>query len=460
MATQTLTPPPGPKTRWPLANMGVFKNGFLEFLMEMRENYGDVCQFKIATRKMALVCDPDVVRDILVTNNKNFTKSRGLRVMGRFLLGNGLLTNEGESHRKQRRLIQPAFTKQRIDQYAEDMIACTLKSMSKWEDGATIDMDDEMMQTALAIAARTMFGAEVDGEAEEISNAMSEAMSVFEMLADPLMPIKQNLPLPRNRRIAKARERIDATIFRMIADRRAEGRHRGDFLDILLSARDEDDKTGMTDRQVRDEAITLFLAGHETTANAMTWAWHLLSTHEDVQEKMCAEVTRVCGGRPPNADDVPQLQYTRQVFAESMRLYPPAHSFGRLPIEDYDTGHGVLTAGTTIILSPYVMHRHPKYWPNAEQFLPDRWLPEEIEKRPKTAYIPFGGGPRVCIGEPFAWVEGILVLAAIAREWKVAPCPGHKVEHQALVTLRPRYGMRLITQRRNKKANGKSTEAA
>lgn len=447
MATMSL--PPGPRTRWPLANVSVFKEGFLEFLTSMREEYGDVCMFKVANRQMALICDPEVARRMLVTDNKNFTKSRGLRVMGKMLLGNGLLTNEGESHKRQRKLIQPAFTKQRIDGYAGDMVDCTAQAMAKWTDGDIIDMDDEMMETALAIAARTMFGAQVEGEAQEISHAMNEAMKVFDMLADPLLPLKQHLPLPRNRRIAKARARIDETIYRMIEQRREAADDRNDFLNILLKARDEDDNKQMSDRQVRDEAITLFLAGHETTANAMTWAWHLLSIHPEIQEAVHAEAIRVCGDRLPTAADVPNLTYTRMVFAESMRLYPPAHSFGRLPIEDYDTGYGVIPAGTTIIFSPYVMHRHPDYWPDAEAFIPERWTPEEVEKRPKMAYIPFGGGARVCIGEPFAWIEGILVLAAMAREWRFSPVKDHVVEMEPLVTLRAKYGMKLRAEKRS-----------
>jgi len=450
--------PPGPRSWSPLANVGAYKRGFLDLLMSMRAEYGDFCRFRIVNREIFLVNDPEVIRRMLVTDARKFIKSRGLQVMGRRLLGRGLLTNEGEDHRRQRRLIQPAFTKQRIAGYADDMVACAVRSRDSWRNGAVIDMDAEMMETALAVAGRTMFGAEVESEAKEISDAMTEAMGVFEMLADPFITITEKLPLPRNKRVAQARKRIDDTVYRMIEQRRKEDRDRGDFLGILLNAREEG--TGMTDQQVRDEAITLFLAGHETTANAMTWTWYLLTQHPEVQEKLHEEAVSVLGDREATADDFPNLEYTRRVFAESMRLYPPAHSFGRQNLEDYPVGDHVIPEGSTIIISPYVVHRHPAHWNEPDMFDPGRWAPEEVEKRAKTAYIPFGGGPRVCIGEPFAWMEGVLIIATIAKRWRFGLQPGHNVELQPLVTLRPRYGMRLIAHDRQAKSAKKPEEAA
>lgn len=448
MAQRPVAWPPGPRTRSPFANMSAFRRGFLEFIEGLRRDHGDFVHFKLATRHMVLVNDPAAIRDILVTNNKNFTKSRGLRILGKKLLGAGLLTNEGASHRRQRKLISPAFHPQRIDAYGEDMVAATLKGMDRWTDGGVIDMDDEMMRAALAIAAKTMFGADVDDEADEISDAMTESMKVFEMLGDPFFVLTEKLPLPRNIRMKQARARIDATIYRMINQRRQDGVRRGDFLDILLNAQDDDGSGGMTDQQVRDEAITLFLAGHETTANAMTWTWYLLATHPEIQERMAEEVTRVLGDREAAPGDMAKLPYTRQVFSEGMRLYPPAHTFGRQNIDDYEMGPYMIPAATTFLISPYLVQRHPDYWEDAERFDPDRWTEEAIAARPRGAYIPFGGGPRTCIGENFAWLEGILVLATVAKRWRFAMEPGHVVEKLPLITLRPKYGLRLIAERR------------
>jgi cytochrome P450 len=452
--------PPGPRNWSPLANLGAFRRDFLGLIMDMRATYGDTVYFRLGLRDIFLISDPNAIRDILVKDNKNFIKSRGLQMLGRRLLGKGLLTSEGNLHRRQRKLIQPAFHKMRIDNYGEAMVDCTQRRSETWVDDAPIDMDEEMMKTALAIAAKTMFGAEVDEEADEISDAMTEAMNIFDQLANPLMAITEKLPLPRNKRVQQARERIDRVVYRMIAQRRKENEDRGDVLSLLLRAQDEDDGSVMTDQQVRDEAITLFLAGHETTANAMTWTWYLLSQHPEVVAKLQQEVDSVLEGRAPTLEDVPRLPYTRQVFAEGMRLYPPAHSFGRQPLEDYQLGDYVFPAGSTIIISPYVMHRHPQYWENPEAFDPERWRPEVAEQRPKMVYIPFGGGPRVCIGEPFAWLEGILVIATIARNWNFSLANGHQVVPQPLVTLRPRYGMKMIAHRRGKAGSGKREVAA
>jgi len=458
---KTLRLPPGPRTRSPLANLGAYRKGFLKFLLSMREQYGDVVHFKMGARHIVLVSDPHYIRDILVKDNKNFIKSRGLQMLSRRLLGKGLLTSEGELHRRQRRLIQPVFHKQRIDAYSETMVDCTARRSTGYVDGAPLDMGEEMMKTALAIAAKTLFGADVDEEADEISDAMTEAMNIFDLLADPFVAITEKLPLPRNKRIKQARDRIDATVYRMIEERRASAEDRGDLLSLLLKAQDEDDGTVMTDQQLRDEAITLFLAGHETTANAMTWTWYLLSQNPDAVEKLHEEVDRVLEGRLPALQDVPNLHYTRMVFAESMRLFPPAHSFGREALEQYKIGDYDVPKGATIIISPYLMHRHPRYWDNPEVFEPERWLPEKAEARPKTVYIPFGGGPRTCIGEPFAWLEGVLVVATLARHWQFSLAQGHPVDVQPLVTLRPKHGMKMVAHRRPSAHSGQnSTEAA
>jgi cytochrome P450 len=274
-------------------------------------------------------------------------------------------------------------------------------------------------------------------------------MGGWSQLMSPFYDLLRRLPLPSNRRIQQGRDRLDATVLRLISDRRASGKDQGDLLSMLLLAQDEEgDNSGMTDQQVRDEAMTLFLAGHETTANALTWTWYLLSQHPAVESQLHAELDTVLAGRVPTAEDVPLLRYTRMVLAESMRLYPPAWVIGRRALNDYEIPPYTIPANSLLLMSPYVMHRDPRYFPAASDFDPQRWTPEAQAERPKFSYFPFGGGPRQCIGEAFAWMEGILLIATIAQYWRLRLVPGHPVEPRPLITLRPKYGMRMVLERR------------
>ncbi len=426
-----------------------FRRDPVKFLMDAHRDYGDLVHMRFGSQHLYLLNRPDYIRDVLTTNSGNFIKSRGLQVAKR-VLGEGLLTSEQDFHHRQRRLVQPAFHRQRIAGYASVMVDYAARTAGRWRDGETLDMRDEMMRLTLAIVAKTLFNADVETEAGEIGEALTAVIEYFNRLLFPFSDFMEKLPLERNRRYQQAKARLDATIYRIIADRRASGRDYGDLLSILLQAQDtEGNGGGMTDLQVHDEAITLFLAGHETTANALTWTWYLLSEHPEVEAKLHGEIDQVLGGRLATFEDVPRLAYTEKVLTESMRLFPPAWVIGRQALHDYPIGDYVAPGGSVLLMSQYVMHHDPRYFAEPDAFKPERWTPEAEAALPKFAYFPFGGGPRLCVGEPFAWIEGVLLLATLAQRWKMRLVPGHPVALQPLITLRPMYGMRMTITRRD-----------
>lgn len=443
--------PPGPRPRFPLELLARFRSDRLSFLLDLA-SYGDVSHLELQGRHFYLLNHPDLIQDVLVTNDRLFVKSRALQVARR-LLGDGLLTSEGDFHLRQRRLVQPAFHRQRMAAYGEVMAAYAARSSERWSaQGAAlaVDMSEEMMRLTLAIVGKTLFDADVEGEAQEIGKSLTEALHGLSRTLLPGGERLEKLPLPANQRAEEARQRLDATIYRLIRERRASGEDCGDLLSMLLAARDEDGKEadGMSDQQVRDEAMTLFLAGHETTANALTWTWYLLSQNPVEERQLHAEVDRVLGGRIPTMDDIPNLPYTRMALSEAMRLCPPVYAIGRQAVEDYEVRGYLLPAGSTVFLSQYVMHRDSRYWFDAERFDPNRWTPEAQARRPKFTYFPFSAGPRVCIGESFAWTEGIFVLATLAQHWQARLVLGHPVTPEPLITLRPKFGMRMTLHRR------------
>jgi cytochrome P450 len=433
----------GPKGKPLVGSLFEFRRDPLGFLAGLARIYGDIAHFKLGPQNVYLFNHPDYIKDVLVTRQRNFVKSRGLVLAKRFL-GEGLLTSEGEFHRRQRQLVQPAFHRQRINSYANVMVDFGARTRDRWQPGMTLDMAQEMMRLTLAVVAKTLFDAEVENEAQDIGKALTEVVQLFGRVTLPFAELLDKLPLPSNRRFQKARQRLDATIYRIINERRKDREDRGDLLSMLLLAQDEEgDGRGMSDLQVRDEAMTLFLAGHETTANALTWSWYLLSQHSEAEARMHAEVDEVLERRLPGFDDVARLRYTEMVFAESMRLYPPAWVIGRRALADYAVNSNTIPARSVILMSPYVMHRDPRYFPDPLKFNPDRWATEAREARPKFSYFPFGGGPRVCIGESFAWMEGVLLLATLAQRWRLRLVPNQPVVPQPLITLRPKYGMRM-----------------
>lgn len=411
--------------------------------MGLAREYGDLPHFRLTSYPAYLLNHPDLVREVLVTQQNKFVKSLALQ-RARILLGNGLLTSEGDFHRRQRRLAQPAFHRDRLASYAQVMIACAKRTRDRWTEGAPINVAEEMMRLTLDIVARTLFSADVESQAPEIGEALTTVLKMFRLLLLPFADLLEKLPLPPVRRFEKARARLDATIYGLIEERRKSGRDTGDLLSMLLLAQDEEGDGGrMTDTQVRDEAMTLFLAGHETTANALTWTWYLLSQNPECENRLHCELDSVLGGREATSADLPSLRYTEMVFSEAMRLYPPAWAIGRMAVEECELRGVKIAPGSICLASPYVMHRDPRWFPDPQRFDPERWTPEARETRPKFSYFPFGGGARVCIGERFAWMEGVLVLATLAQNWKLRLVADQKVDVQPLITLRTKYGMRM-----------------
>ena len=434
--------PPGPRNPPLVGQIPAFRSDPLGFLERTAAKYRDLAYFRLGPQHVFLVNEPDLIREVLVVNQANFTKSRALQ-RARILLGEGLLTSEGDLHLRQRRLVQPAFHRPRLIGYSKIMSEYAIRARDRWRDGQTVDVASEMMRLTLAIVGATLFSADVEREAAEIGEALTAILHMFNLLMMPFSEYLEKLPLPSIRRFEKARARLDQTIYGMIAERRASAEDRGDLLSMLLLARDEDGAGGMSDQQVRDEALTLFLAGHETTAQALTWSWYLLSQNPDCEARLHEEVDRVLEGRAPAFEDLPHLKYTEMALAEAMRLYPPAWAIGRKSIEEFQLGGYIIPKGSILILAPYVTHRDARYFSEPERFDPTRFTPEARESRPKFSYFPFGGGARVCIGERFAWMEGVLALAAVAQKWRLRLVPGHRVAPLPLITLRTRHGMKM-----------------
>ena len=419
------------------------KTGFLTRQAAM----GDVTYMKFGPQPAFFINNPEMIRDMFVVNADKFRKGRALQ-RSRAMLGNGLLTNEGAAHLRQRRMIQPAFHRNRIAEYAKSMVEYADKTANSWSDGEVRDIDKEMMHLTLEIVGKTLFNTEVGDEANQIGAAMTTLVELFNFLLLPFSEYLEKLPLPHSIRFKRARKTLDTVMYGIINERRRSGKDEGDLLSMLLIAQDEDDGTTMTDEQVRDEALTLFLAGHETTANAMTWTWYLLSQNPAAEAKLHEELHRVLGPdgdrRLPTMDDLPDLKYTEAVFAESMRLYPPAWAIGRNVAVAHDFGGYTAKPGTLILTSPYVMHRDTRFWENPNDFRPERWETQSVkEAGQRNIYFPFGGGVRRCIGESFAWTEGILLIATLASKWKLSMVPDQKFGLLPQITLRPKFGMKM-----------------
>jgi cytochrome P450 len=445
--------PPGPRSKFPGQLIYSFQRDRLGFLLRAQRKYGDVVHFRVRGRPFYVFAHPDAVRDVLVTHDAKFIKGPALR-NAKTTLGEGLLTSEGDFHRRQRRLTQPAFHPNRVAGYAGPMTQYAQEQADAWRDGTVVNVHEEMMQVTLRVVAKTLFDADVREEVDEIGRAMDIAVNMFTRAMSPFGPILNRLPLPSNFRFKRAYARLLATIDRFIAERHASGVDRGDLLSMLIRTHEDEyvpgDDMAMSDKQLRDECMTLFTAGHETTANALTFALHLLAHHPDVQRKLHEEIDRVLAGdRLPTREDVDRLSFTHNVIAESMRLYPAAWAIGRESKEAVEIGGYVMPAGAVVLLAPWVMHRDPRFWPDPEQFNPDRWSSESERDRPRWSYFPFGGGSRSCIGEAFAWMEAVLVLATIARHWQVEAASPRHPPLQPTITLRPKHGLAVRVTRRS-----------
>jgi cytochrome P450 len=449
----TISAPPGPPRRLLGGNLADFRSGRLDFLTRCAREYGDIVSLRFGPRRILLVSRPDLIESVLVAQSRSFIKHFALR-LNPLVLGNGLLTSEGDFWLRQRRLIQPAFQRSRLASFAPTMVGYTQRLLARWQAGETRDIVPEMMRLTMQIAAKTLFDADVAEHARDVGTALQTLQENFIARFNSILPPPLWLPTPTNRRLKGAIAQLNELIYGMIRARRAGGEERNDLLSLLLHARDED-STQMTDRQLRDEAMTLFLAGHETTALALSWAWHLLATHPEAEARLAAEVADVLHGRAATVDDIPGLRYTDSVALEAMRLYPPAYVVGREAIVDCDVGGYRVRRGTTVLMSQWVVQRDARFFDKPGIFYPERWLnavspvigPGESGVRdssgglPKYAYFPFGGGPRVCIGNNFAMMELVLVLATIAQQYRFTQHPGQEVVPWPTFTLRPNPGI-------------------
>ena len=407
----------------------------------LHATYGNIAHYRFMGTLLVFINDPEYIREILINQASSFVKERTVRRM-KILLGEGLITSDDPIHIRQRRIAAPAFHRQRIAAYGDQIVASAAAHRDRWQPGQSIDISAAMMSLSLEIVARTLFDTEVTDDIRRINDEVNTIMDLYNFLvAFPRMESVLHLPIPGIIKFRRSKDRLDAVVNRLIAQHKASGTDKGDLLSMLLSSRDEEDSqhTGMSDEQVRDEVLTIFLAGYETVANALTWTWYLLSQNPEIEAKLHAELNTVLApDRLPTLADYPRLRYTEQVFAESMRLYPPAWAMGRMSTKPVVLGPYRIPPGAHFFFSQYMISRTPAYFPDPLRFDPDRFTPENKAARPKFAYFPFGGGSRQCIGEGFAWMEGVLSIASIAQRWRMTYLGTTPPIPQAKITLRPR----------------------
>ncbi len=422
--------PAGPSEGLKRWSLGPLNNNPLEYFTKVAREYGDIAGMRVLNFKTIFINHPDLIEEVLVTNARKYSKGRVLRA-NRHVFGEGLLTSEGEFWLRQRRLAQPAFHRARIASYAATMVEYTQRMLNGWRGGEERDAHQEMMRLTLQIVGKTLFDADVERDAQAIF-------------------VPHWLPTPTNLRAKREIAQIEKILYRIIGERRASGRDAGDLLSMLLSAQD-DDGSRMTDRQLRDEAITLFLAGHETTASTLSWTWWMLAQNPTMEAKLHAELDAVLGDRAPSLDDLPRLAYTGHIITESLRLYPAAWGMARLVVEDHEIAGYPVTKGMGVAMAQWVVHRDPRWYDAPEEFRPERWEDDLLKRLPRFAYFPFGGGPRQCIGNTFALMEATLILATIARKFRLRLVANHPVVPLASITLRPRHGVRVMLESREKK---------
>jgi len=435
---------PGPRGGI-LGSLELMRNP-LPFMMKTFAEYGDVVRYRVLNSHVYLIAHPDGVQHILQGNNRNYDKSSFDYQLLKRQLGEGLLTSDGPLWLRQRRLIQPVFHRQRVAALGEMMAQLTLEMLESWamlaREQRPFDVAVEMMRLTLRIVGRALLSLEIGAQADTVAasvTTLNEAFGEFNLI-DVFAPF---IPTARRRKLRAAVSALDAIVYGIIAERRRTGVDMGDLLSMLLAARDEETGEGMNDQQLRDEVLTLILAGHETTANALAWTFYLLSQNPEAERKLGAELREVLNGRAPTVADLANLSYTRMVIDESMRIYPPAWAVSRAALEEDEIGGFRIPKGAVVTPSQYVTHRHPGFWTEPERFDPERFTPDRTESRPRFAYFPFGGGPRLCIGNTFALTEATLVLAVVAQRYRLRLTPGHPIELQPLVTLRPRYGVKV-----------------
>jgi cytochrome P450 len=440
--------PPGPKGKLLTGNLAELRQDTLAVFTRCAREFGDVATIRFGITRALVLNHPRLIEEVLITNARNFRKHFGVRLL-RASFGNGLLTSEGEFWLRQRRLIQPAFSRERIATYATIMVEIADRLTSNWRDGEHRDVHTDMSRLTLEIIARAMFGASVGEQAIAVGEAVAVLADGVSQRLNSLFRLPHVIPTLANIRRGRAALRLDSILYDIIRKRRQSKETGDDLLGILIRASDEDDGTQMTDRQLRDEAFTLFVAGHDTTALTLTWGLYLLARHPDVARRLENELDEVLNGRSPGAADLPQLRYADMVIHEIMRLYPSAYAIGREAIEACEIGGYDVPAGSTVLMSQWAVHRDPRWYNDPDRFLPERWADGLERKLPKCAYFPFGGGPRVCIGNHFALMEAILVLSAIMRNWRVSvPAGEQPVRPKPLITLRPERPVQLTLERR------------
>ena len=415
---------------------------------------GDITRCTLGRRPMWMVSSGDLAHEVLVTHEDAFIKGPGLNLFARPILGNGLLTAEKADHRRTRRLLAPAFAARRVASYGAMMVACAERAAARWRAGQHIDLADEMMRLTLASVGRTLFDADIEGDAQAIGRSITHSMQY--MLDNLALPLPADWPLPRNRRMKRAVAELDEIVYRIIEERRRRPGDRGDVMSMLLTARD-DDGSGLVDLDVRDNIMTLMLAGHDTVANTLAWTWYLLMTHPQVYDRVQAEVDAVCGDRAPTSDDLAKMPLGLMVIEESMRLYPPAYAIGRQAERPIRLGEAAVGAGDVVIIAVHEIHVRPDYWPEPLAFRPERFTEAEKKARPRQRYLPFGAGPRICIGNHFALVEAQLMLATLAQRWRFRIAQPLPIAPEPLVTLRPRGGIRVEVRQRTSAARTSSS---
>ncbi|HEU4594622.1 MAG TPA: cytochrome P450 [Pyrinomonadaceae bacterium] len=422
----------------------------LDFMLNLARDYGDVCTFRVGFERVFFVNHPDYVREVFNHHYESFLKGGGNNGRAKRFLGEGVLLSEGETHRRARRLHQQAFHRQRLAAYASEMAASTERCSARWRDGEVLDVWAEMLRLTLGIVGKTLFSADVESEADEVGRAMRAAVSRYRAFKLPFAKLLERTPLPRMRRFRQGKEQLQKVVLELIAERTRSGADAGDLLSMLLLA--EDDGAGaqrMTPRQVWDEALTIFIAGYDTMATALMWTWYLLSQHAEAEARLHAELDEVLNdSRPAEFADLKRLPYTERVLAEAMRIYPPTWRLVRRAVTDFNVGDYVIPKGSLVTVCQYAMHRDPRYFPDPERFDPERFTPEAKAARPPFSYFPFGGGPRRCIGEGFAQMEGVLLLATLARRWRLRLAPGHPVELFPEHLLRSKHGMLMKAEKR------------
>jgi len=434
---------PGPRNPW-LAYAALYRDP-LGYLTRAARKHGDVVHIKIGRKSDLLLNHPDLVRAALLDHeNLRRCVHRPLRRV----LGKGLLTCRGERHKKQRALLQPMFTRERIVALGDVMVGEIKRRTDRWREGATLDMAPEMLELAISIAGKALFDVDFSSKAAGLRDALVTVLQAtrFNNLAVASKQFEK-LSLPIHRRFARAAEKLETEIRAIIAERQKGASEGPDLLSIMVRLQKQSRK-GLTEQKIRDQILTFLMVGHETTATALMWTWYLLSENPEVAKKLYSEVDHVLGDRLPSGQDCDRLPYTRMVFAESMRLYPPVWLLTRRAVGDVKINGFVIRSGSYVHLSPFVMHRDPRYFPEPERFDPERWTPEAVAARPKFSYFPFGGGSLQCIGEGFGWMQGVLTIATLARRWQMRLVPGHRIELGPHITLRSRYGMPMKLERR------------